>query len=65
MFRESHLGGVLFSPLVIYFVLGAVIFMAMRYLLGRIGLLQWVWHTALFELALFVCITSAIILLAA
>lgn len=61
MFAEAHLGGILFAPIVLYCLLGALVFIPVRYGLGRIGVLQWVWHTALFELSLYFCLTAAII----
>jgi hypothetical protein len=65
MFSEAHYGGILFAPIVLYCILGMLIFVPVRYVLGRIGLLQWLWHAALFELSLYVCITAIIIFLAA
>lgn len=61
MFSEAHVGGVLFAPIVVYCVLGAVVFVPARYALGRLRILRWVWHPALFELSLYICITAAII----
>lgn len=63
MFSEAHIGGILFAPVVTYCLIGALVFVPVRAVLGRIGLLEWLWHTALFELALYICITGAIILL--
>lgn len=65
MIQEAHLDGILFTPLVLWCVIAAVIFVPVRNILGRIGLLRWVWHAALFELALYAVILAAIVFLAA
>ncbi len=63
MLSEDHISGILFAPIVTDGVLGALIFVPVRYLLGRFSLLERLWHTALFELALYVCITGTVVLL--
>jgi hypothetical protein len=63
MLHEAHLDGVLFTPIILYCVIAAVIFVPVRNILGRIGLLQWVWHPPLFELALYTFILAALFFL--
>jgi hypothetical protein len=65
MFTEAQLAGILFAPVVLYCLLAAVIFVPLRFLLGRLRIFSAVWHPALFELALYLIITGAVIYLAA
>jgi hypothetical protein len=65
MFSEAQIDSVLFAPIVLYCVLGAIIFVPVRFLLGRIRVFSLVWHPALFEVALYVIITGAVVFLAA
>jgi hypothetical protein len=65
MFTEAQLDSILFAPIVIYCLLGAVVFLPVRFVLGRLRVFSAVWHPALFEVALYLIITGAIILLAA
>jgi len=65
VFTEAQFGGILFAPIVLYCLLGAIIFVPIRFLLGRLRIFSAVWHPALFELALYLIITGAIIYLAA
>jgi hypothetical protein len=65
MFVEAQLAGLLYAPIVLYCLIGAVLFVPARLLLSRIGFFSLVWHPALFEVALYALITGAVILLAA
>jgi hypothetical protein len=65
VFTEAQLDGILFAPIVLYCVLGAIVFVPLRLVLGRLRVFGGVWHPALFELALYLIITGAILLLAA
>lgn len=65
MFNEAQIDSIFFAPIVLYCLLGAVIFVPVRFVLGRIGVFSLVWHPALFEVALYLIITGAIVLLAA
>ena len=65
MFTEAQVAGILFAPIVLYCLLGAIVFVPLRFVLGRLRIFSAVWHPALFELALYVIITGAIICLAA
>ncbi len=62
MMSEAAVLGVLFAPIVLYGVVAMVIFVLLRGLLGRIGLIRPLWHPALFELALYVSILSLLVL---
>ena len=65
MFTEAQLDGILFAPIVLYCLLGVIVFVPLRFVLGRLRIFSAVWHPALFELALYMIITGAIIYLAA
>jgi hypothetical protein len=62
MMHEATLLGVLFAPIVLYAVVAFVMFVILRRLLGRLGLLRFLWHPALFEVALYVSILSLLVL---
>jgi hypothetical protein len=61
MFSEIHVGGVLLAPIVVYASAAMLIFLALRFVLGRIGVIRRLWHPALFELALYVSILSLLV----
>ena len=65
MFSEAQIDSILYAPIVLYCILGAIIFVPVRFLLGRLRVFSFVWHPALFEVALYFIITGAIVLLAA
>ena len=61
-FHEINLFGVYVAPISMMLVAAWVITMFLRRATARFGLLNRVWHPALFELSVFVVILSAIIL---
>ncbi|MDN7142631.1 DUF1656 domain-containing protein [Pseudomonas sp. JQ170] len=60
--REWALGGVLLSPFLIYVVLALAMTAAVRLLLRLTPLGRWIWHEALFDCALFVCVLTLVTL---
>lgn len=62
MIAEAAIGGVFVAPIVIYAMAAAVLFGICRLALGVTGLLQRIWHPALFEVALFVSILSLLVM---
>ncbi|MFK8332482.1 DUF1656 domain-containing protein [Pseudomonas sp. BJa5] len=60
--REWALGGVLLSPFLIYVLLALVLTGALRLLLRLTPLGSWIWHEALFDCALFVCVLTLVTL---
>ncbi|WP_342624474.1 DUF1656 domain-containing protein [Pseudomonas alkylphenolica] len=60
--REWALGGVLLSPFLIYVVLALALTAAVRLLLRLTPLGRWVWHEALFDCALFICVLTLVTL---
>lgn len=61
--REWSLGGVLLSPFLLYALLALLVTGVLRFGLARIGLTRWIWHEALFDSALYVCVLAALVAL--
>jgi protein AaeX len=61
--REIAVGGILFPGLLVWFVLSLAFLLVFDWLVGRFGLYRYVWHPALFRLAVFVCIFGSVGLL--
>lgn len=59
--HEWSIGGVLLSPFLIYVVLAFAVTGVLRLLLVRLGASRWIWHEALFDTALFVCVLAGIV----
>ncbi len=58
--REWSLGGVLLSPFLIYVLLALLLTGLLRFGLQWVGLARWIWHEALFDCALYVCVLAAL-----
>ncbi len=58
--REWALGGVFVSPLLAYALLALLLTGLLRKALQRVGLTRWIWHEALFDSALYVCVLAGI-----
>lgn len=63
--REWSLGGVLLSPFLFYVVLAFIFTGLLRKLFQRAGAERWIWHEALFDTALFVCVLAAVVVVLA
>ena len=63
MIAELDVGGVYLAPIVLYAFLAIPIFLALRFVLTRIGFWRVVWHPALVETALYLSILSLLVLL--
>jgi hypothetical protein len=61
-FTEINLFGVYVAPISAMFVVAWVITIALRRVIARFGLLNHVWHPALFVVSAYVMILSAIVL---
>lgn len=59
--REWALGGVLLSPMLFYTLLALLLTGALRLALQRLGVARWIWHEALFDCALYVCVLAALV----
>lgn len=60
--REWALGGVLLSPFLIYVLLALALTGLLRLALRLTPLHRWIWHEALFDCALFVCVLTLVTL---
>lgn len=61
--REFALGDIYFPTLLLIFLLAIGLNWLLSWLLTRLGLSAYVWHQALFHLALFVCLFASLALL--
>lgn len=61
MIKEINLDGVYFPPLVGYLLGTALAWYVIRYLLDRSGFYRFVWHSPLFNTALYVILLSAFV----
>lgn len=59
--REWALGGVLLSPFLLDVMLALAVTGVLRLLVQATVLGRWIWHEALFDTALFVCVLSLIV----
>lgn len=60
MISEISLFGVYVTPIAVDAVLAIPLFAALRWLLGLAGILKRVWHPALFQMSLYVCLVCLI-----
>ncbi|WP_194789377.1 DUF1656 domain-containing protein [Pseudomonas sp. UFMG81] len=59
--REWALGGVLLSPFLIYVLLALLLTGLLRFAVQATPLGRWIWHEALFDVALFVCVLYLVV----
>ncbi len=64
-FSEVNLFGVYFAPIALMMVAAWIALLGLRRLANRFGLLQHVWHPALFEFAVYMIVLSSIVLIVA
>ena len=64
-FNEINLFGIYVAPITVIMGVGWVVYLVVRRASDRFGLIQRVWHPALFELALYVMIVSGIVIVMA
>jgi hypothetical protein len=58
--REWSIGGVLLSPFLFYMALAFAITVGLRTLLHLTGWHRWIWHEALFDVSVFVCVLALV-----
>lgn len=63
MFEEVALGGLLFSPLVLFAPLAFVLSWITRVIFYKTGLYAKIWRAAWFEVGLFVCYLALVVYL--
>jgi hypothetical protein len=61
MIKEIGIGGVLLAPILGYALASAVIWLGLRYAMGRLNLYRFVWHPPLFNAAVYVIILSIVV----
>jgi len=61
MLHELDIGGLLFSPLVVFIPLAFVLTWATRWVLHSFNLRQFLWKEAWFNVGLFVCYLTGIL----
>jgi hypothetical protein len=61
--REFAMGDIYFPTLLLVFLIAIVLNWCLSWLLAKFGLSRFVWHQALFHLALFVCVFASMALL--
>lgn len=59
--REWEVGGVLLSPFLIYVLLALLFTGLLRLVVQATPLGRWIWHEALFDAALFVCVLFLVV----
>jgi hypothetical protein len=64
-FNEINLFGIYVAPIVVILAIAWIAYLLVRRAGDRLGLSQRVWHPALFDLALYVMIVSAIVIIIA
>lgn len=62
-FVEVNLLGVYVAPISVMMVAAWFVIVVLRRVAGRLGLLAYVWHPALFVFALYIIVLSSIVLL--
>lgn len=62
MLSEFSLGGIYLPPFFVYACATLPIYLGVRSVLARSGMLRWVWHPGLFEFAISLCLVSMLIL---
>ena len=58
--KEFVVAGLLISPFVRYALLGAVIFIPIRFALVVTRLQKWFWHPLLAEAAIYICVVATL-----
>ncbi|RXG85962.1 DUF1656 domain-containing protein [Bradyrhizobium zhanjiangense] len=58
---QLDLFGVLVPTLLLWSVVAYVLARLVSKLIARIGLYRWIWHPALFDFALFICLVTGLI----
>lgn len=62
MLSEFPLAGVYLPPFFVYACVALPIYLGLRFMLARSGVLRRVWHPGLFEFAISLCLVSLLVL---
>ncbi len=55
LLHEISIGGLLFSPLIMFILISMLLTLATRYLIHSLSLTGWIWRGAWFDVSLFFC----------
>lgn len=61
MIREINIDGIFLPPLLGHLLIAAVVWLLLRWLLGKLGFYRYVWHPPLFNTALYVILLGAFV----
>ncbi|HZU62314.1 MAG TPA: DUF1656 domain-containing protein [Novosphingobium sp.] len=61
MIAEFNLNGVYFASIPITSLLALVATLVLHRLLALVGAYRWIWHAALFDAALFICLWALLV----
>jgi hypothetical protein len=62
MLSEFSFAGIFLPPFFAYACLALPIYLGLRFVFARSGVLRWVWHPGLFEFAISICLFSLLVL---
>ncbi|MBE5272091.1 DUF1656 domain-containing protein [Stenotrophomonas sp. B2] len=62
MLSEFSFAGIYLPPFFAYACLALPIYLGLRFVLARSGVLRWIWHPGLFEFAISLCLVSLLVL---
>lgn len=64
MLKELNIFGILFAPMALYLVIGLFLFLIVRRIITHFRLERFIWHTSLFDVALFTSLVSLVTIIA-
>ncbi|WP_240493724.1 DUF1656 domain-containing protein [Pandoraea sp. ISTKB] len=62
MLTEVAVAGIYLPPFFVYACIALPVFLGVRFVMTRAGVMRHVWHPALFEFALSLCLLSVLVL---
>ncbi|MCI3208413.1 MULTISPECIES: DUF1656 domain-containing protein [Pandoraea] len=62
MLTEVAVAGIYLPPFFVYACIALPVFLGVRFVITRAGVMRHVWHPALFEFALSLCLVSVLVL---
>lgn len=62
MLSEVAVAGIYLPPFFVYACVAMPVFLGLRFVMTRTGLMRCVWHPALFEFAISLCVVSVLVL---
>ncbi|AOX17525.1 DUF1656 domain-containing protein [Kozakia baliensis] len=62
MLSEFDIFGVFIAPIAVYAIAAIPVTLLIRFILWRTGAIEWFWHVALFEVALYASVLCLLVL---